>query len=146
MPTLSENRRARFDYEALETFEAGLVLAGYEVKAAKAGRAQIAGAHVMRRGTELFLENAAIAPYQPKNVPEGYNEKRARKLILSRKEIDFLIGKLREKGLTIIPLELYTKSALVKVKIALARPKKKGDKREAIIKKTVERDIRRGIR
>jgi len=141
---LAVNRRARFDYEILEKFEAGLKLAGHEVKSARAGKVSLKGAFVTIHQGEAYLTNAHISPYQPKNIPPSYDPTRPRKLLLKKKELKSLIGK--QKGLTIIPLKIYTKRHLIKLEIALAKGKKKIDKREVIKKREAERMIRRVMR
>jgi len=110
MKVLAENKRARFDYQILETFEAGIVLNGQEVKAAKEGKASLKGAFLVFKGEEPYLINANIPPYQPKNAPPDYDPERARKVLLKKREIKYLLGKSKEKGLTLIPLRLYTKA------------------------------------
>lgn len=143
MPTLATNKKASFDYQILETFEAGLVLAGFEVKSAKAGRAKLAGAHGIVRGEEIYIVGMHIPPYQAANTPPSYDPDQTRKLLLTKKEIGYLIGKSKEQGLTVVPLRVYTKRGLVKVEIGLARGKKKRDKREAIRKREDKRHIER---
>lgn len=145
MAVFAINKRASFDYEILETFEVGLELKGFEVKSIAAGRANLSGAHAILKGNEVWLLNLDIPPYQPSNTPEAYDSKRTRKLLLNRAEINQLIGRTKEKGLTLIPLKLYNKHGRIKVEIGLARSKKKGDKREAIKKRDVEREIRKSI-
>jgi len=137
------NRRARFDYQILEIFEAGLSLTGFEVKAIKNGRVDITNAFVVPRGEELFLINAHIAPYQTQNVPGGYDFARSRKLLLHKKEINYLIGKAKQAGLTLVPLRLYNRRGLVKLELAVAKGKKKADKREAIRRREAEREMGR---
>lgn len=145
MAVFAINKRASFDYEILETLEAGLKLKGYEVKSIAAGRANLSGAHAVLKGNEVWLLNLDIPPYQPGNTPEAYDSKRTRKLLLNRAEINQLIGRTKEKGLTLVPLKLYNKNGRIKVEIGLARSKKKGDKREAIKKRDTEREIRKSI-
>jgi len=146
MKQLGENRKAYFNYEILEKFQAGLVLQGHEVKSIKLGRAQIAGSYVVPKGQELWLVGATIPPYQPKNTPASYNPGRSRKVLLKKKEIDFLFGKVKERGLTLLPLRVYTiDKGNIKVEIALAKGKKKWDKREAIRKREVAREIRQAL-
>jgi len=142
MSEISVNKRALFDYEILETFEAGLVLRGHEVKSIALGRANLSGAHASVRGDEVWLLNMDVPPYQPGNMPEHYDSKRTRKLLLSRSEIAALIGRTKEKGLTLVPLKLYSKSAKFKLLLGLARSRKKSDKREAIRKRETDREIR----
>lgn len=144
MADLAENKRARFDYEILETYEAGIELFGFEVKAIRTGKLNLSGSYVIIRGEEAYLINADLAPYQPLNTPEGYDSKRTRRLLLKRKEIKELMGRVKESGLTILPLNVYTKGTLIKLKIGLGKPKKKKDKRETIKKREVEREMRRG--
>lgn len=140
--TIAENRRARFDYEIAETYEAGIELAGHEVKSAKGGRLQIAGAHVIIRGGEAWLVNAHIPPYQPGNTPPDYEEARARRLLLSRGEIKELQGALVDKSRHVIPLRAYLKHGLIKIELGLGRSRRKSDKREAIKKRAHQREIR----
>lgn len=143
MPELAENKRARFDYEILETFEAGIELFGHEVKSIRAGRLNLSGSYVIVRGEEAYLINADLPPYQPLNTPSDYDPKRARRLLLRREEIKELIGRVKESGLTILPLNVYTKGSLIKLKIGLGKPKKKSDKREAIKRRETDREMRR---
>lgn len=145
MSVFAEHSRARFDYEILETYEAGVVLKGFEVKAVKSGRCNLGGAFVVPRGNELWLVNADIPPYQPMNTPAGYDFKRSRRLLLHKKEIARLIGKKNE-GLTILPLKLYTKGRILKLEIGLGRRRKKTDKRDVIRKREVEREIERTLK
>ncbi len=142
MSSIAENRRAHFDYEIKETHEAGIELRGYEVKSAKAGHFQIAGARVLIRGGEAWLVNSHIPPYQPKNTPEGYEEDRARRLLLTKDEIKSFSGKLQEKAQFLIPLRAYLKSGFIKVELGLGRTKKKSDKREVLKKRAHEREMR----
>lgn len=143
MSILLENRKARFNYEIMETFEAGLSLKGWEVKSLKNKRGSMIGSRVLVRGNEAFLVGFDIPPYQPNNMPSNYEEQRTLKLLLNKKEIKYLDGKLSQKGLTIVPLKCYTKNNLIKVEIALVKGKKKFDKREEIKKRDTERDIAR---
>lgn len=142
MHEYAKNRRALFDYEILETYDAGIELKGHEAKAVKSGRVTIAGAYAALKNSEAFLINADIPPYQPANTPSGYDPKRTRKLLLNRAEIKELSGRTREKGLTLVPLSVYNKRRFVKVKIGLGRAKKKKDKRETIKKRDAEREAR----
>ena len=142
---LAHNRQAGFRYEIMEKFEAGIELRGFEVKAIKTGRINLAGAHVIVRGNEIYLINADIAPYQPKNTPADYDARRARRLLLTKKEIAELSVVERQKRLTIIPISVYSDKGKIKVEIAIARGKKKYDKRETIKKREVNRQIRRTL-
>jgi len=142
MPDIAENRRARFDYEIEATFEAGIELRGYEVKSAKGGHFQIAGARVLIRGEEAWLVNAHIPPYQPKNMPGDYEEDRARRLLLTKDEIKQLTGSLHEKGRVLVPLRAYLKNGFIKISLGLGRTKLKSDKREALKKRAHMREMR----
>ena len=144
MIVYAQNKKAVFDYEILEKFEAGIELRGHEVKSIKSGKVSLTGSYVKVFGNEIFLLGAIVSPYQPRNVPKDYDEQRDRKLLLTKKEIDYLIGKQKERGLTIVPTKLYNKGGKVKLEIGVARGKKKYDKRETIKKRDVERRLRRG--
>jgi len=137
----AENRKARFDYEILETFEAGLVLSGAEVKSIKNDRMNLTGSYLNFHNSELYLIGAFIAPYQPKNQPTDYDPYRSRKLLLRKKELVSLIGKIKPRGLTLIPLKAYNKGRRIKLEFAVARGKKQYDKREVIMKREVARKI-----
>ncbi len=139
------NRRAYFDYAILETYEAGIELFGFEVKAIKTGRMSLAGAFALIRGGEAWLLNATIPPYQPKNTPADYDHARARRLLLHKSEIKKLIGAGAQKGLTLVPLRVYTKQRKIKISIGLGRHKKKEDKRETIKRRQAEREIGRSL-
>ena len=146
MGEISVNRRAYFDYEILDTYEAGIELRGFEVKAVKSGRINLAGSFAVIKDNEAWLLNTTISPYQAKNTPTDYDPTRSRRLLLHRSEIKELIGGSAQKGLTIVPLRVYTKHNRVKILIGLARHKKKGDKRELIKKRETEREIRRELK
>lgn len=147
MKPLSENRRARFDYEILETIEAGLVLKGFEVKAAKIGRMQITGSHVIIQKGAPVLIGSQISPYQAKNTPEDYDPQRIRKLLLNKREIARLVGLSRERGLTIVPLRVYTSSrGILKLECGISRGKKEHDKREKIKERETQREIERALK
>lgn len=139
------NREARSKYEFLDSWDAGLVLSGAEVKAAKAGRMNLKGAYVTHENDELWLKKAHISAWQNENQP-GYEPERPRKILLKRQEIDSIMGKLKEKGLTIVPEKVYSKSGLLKVKVSLARGLKKHDKREKIKKRDLDRQAARTMR
>lgn len=141
---IAENRRARFDYDVRETFEAGIELQGHEVKSAKSGRLQIAGGRVLIRGGEAWLMGAHIPPYQAGNTPPDYEEDRARRLLLSKDEIRALQGALIDKSAHLIPLRAYLKHGLIKIELGLARSRRKSDKRETLKKRTHQREMRRG--
>jgi SsrA-binding protein len=146
MPVLAQNRNARFDYEVLKKIEAGLVLSGQEVKAIRSGRISLRGSYVVVKNNEVFLIGCLIPAYQPKNAGPGYNPNRTRKLLLKKAEIKSLIGKTKLKGLTLVPLRVYTVGGLIKIEIALARGKKKSDKRETIRKREAAREIGRRLK
>ncbi|MDP3771944.1 MAG: SsrA-binding protein SmpB [bacterium] len=146
MTDLSVNRRAAFDYEILDTYEAGMELFGFEVKAILGGRMTLAGAFVIIKNAEAWLLNASITPLQPKNTPLSYQPDRSRRLLLHKAQIRELIGKTSQKGLTIIPLKVYTSHNRIKVLIGLARHKKTGDKRETIKKREAGREIVRTLK
>lgn len=146
MKVLAQNKKASYNYEILEKFEAGLVLTGQEVKSIKQGRMSIKGSYVMPRGNELFLMGSTVPPYQPLNTPIDYNEQRPRKLLLKREQIKYLIGKSKQGGLTLVPLRVYTKNGLIKLEFAVAKGKKKKDKREQIKKRQAEREMSRELK
>jgi len=126
---IAENRRARFDYFIEERLEAGLVLEGWEVKAMRAGRAQVAEAYVIVRNNEAFLIGAHIAPLSTASTHKVADPVRTRKLLLNRSELDHLIGAVERRGYTLVPLELYWKHGRAKLQIGLAKGKQKHDKR-----------------
>ncbi|HSG13805.1 MAG TPA: SsrA-binding protein SmpB [Gaiellaceae bacterium] len=142
---IADNRRARRDYELLERFEAGLVLTGSEVKSARAGKVQLGQAYADIRGGEAWLVGASIAEYA-QGGRWGHEPDRDRKLLLHRAEIDSLYGKVREKGLTLVPTRMYFKDGRVKVEIALARGRERGDKRRVLAERDAQRQIERALR
>ena len=140
-----DNRRARHDYQLLERFEAGIVLSGTEVKALREGRASLQQAYADVRDAEVWLVGAHIAPYE--TAPAGaHDPDRDRKLLLHRKEIASLIGKVKERGLTLVPTKLYFKDGRVKLELALARGKEQRDKRRDIAKREADRAIERALK
>lgn len=143
MESYLDNPKARFDYEVLEKFDAGIELFGFEVKSVRAGRGSIAGTHIIVRGGEVFIIGMRIDPYQPGNTDPAYQPDRTRKLLLTKKEIRELEETDSKKGLTLVPLSLYNKNGKVKVAFAVARGKKQFDKRETIKKRDTDRDLRR---
>ena len=142
---IADNRRARFDYELLERVEAGVVLTGSEVKAARAGGVQLGQAYADIRGGEAWLIGASIAEYAP-GAAFTHEPERDRKLLLHRQEIDSLYGKVREKGLTLVPTRMYFKDGRVKVEVALARGRERVDKRRAIADREAKRQMERAFR
>lgn len=144
MPDFATNPRARFDYDILETIEAGVVLRGSEVKSIKTGKASIKGAYVRIIAGAPWLVGASIPPYQPGNTPPEYREQADRKLLLSRQQVATLLGLAQAHGVSLVPLRLYAKNGLIKLEIGIARGKKKYDKRESLKKKDVQRSKERG--
>lgn len=143
MKIIATNKRAYFDYEILEIYEAGLELFGHEVKAIKTGHINLGGSFIVIRGEEAWLLNAQIPPYQPKNTPKDYEPDRTRRLLLHKREIKELIGKSSQKGLTLVPLRVYNKRNKLKLEFGIARHKKKEDKREYIKERESKREINR---
>ncbi len=143
---LIENKKAFFNYEILETYEAGVELFGYEVKSIRKSMGSLDGSHVSIKGNEVFLVGMLVSPYQEKNTPEEYNPRRERKLLLKKNEVEKMIKDLGGKGLTIVPIKLYSKNSKIKVEIALVRGKKKYDKRETIKKRDIERELGRTLK
>ena len=141
----ASNPKASFDYEILETIEAGIALEGQEVKSIKNGGASIKGSYVKIINEEPFLIGAIVSPYQPANTPKNYDPQRSRKLLLSKKEIINLTDESKASRVTLVPIKLYGKKGLIKLLIGVARGKKKYDKRESIKKKDVARAKQRGI-
>lgn len=146
MKVLAENKKAYFKYEILEKFEAGVILIGQEVKSIKSGRINLAGSYVVIRDEEPYLIGCHIPAYQPKNAPPDYNPERSRELLLRKSEIKYLIGKSKQKGLTLVPLRVYTKRGKIKIEFAVVKGKRKIDKRELIKKREAERRIRRVLK
>lgn len=136
------NQKAFYDYEILDRFEAGINLIGSEVKAIRLGHVDLSGSFVRIRGSEAYLINAKIYPYEYAR-PEGYDLKRTRKLLLHKKEIISLKGKIEASSLTIVPISLYTTHTIIKAELALAKPKKKANKKESIKRKDIDRDTER---
>ena len=143
MTTYVSNKKARFDFEFLEEFEAGAILAGHEVKAIRTGKAHLTGSYVLIRGGEAFLVGASISPYQVANTPRDYDPERVRKLLLHQKELNQLERESEQSRLTVVPLQWYSKNGKIKLKIALARGKKKQDKRETLKERDSKRDLQR---
>jgi SsrA-binding protein len=142
---IAENRRARFDYELLDRFEAGVVLTGTEVKSLRQGRATIAQAYAEVRDGEAWLHGAEIAVYDHGNTA-NHEPMRPRKLLLHRRELDRLYGTIKEKGLTLVPTRLYFKDGRVKAEIALAKGKELRDKRRTVADRDARRQIERELK
>ena len=143
MPELVRNKKATFNYEILERFEAGAELFGYEVKSLRNGRGKLDGAHVVVRGGEAYLVGANIPAFQPANAPKEYDSERPRRLLLTGKELKALIGLDATKALTLVPISWYTKKNRIKLSFASVRGKKKIDKRETIKSRETKRSIER---
>jgi SsrA-binding protein len=139
------NRRARYDYHLLDKFETGIALSGAEVKSVKAGKMSLAESFVKLLEGEAWLVNAYINPYAYADNRD-YDPRRSRKLLLHKNELLKLTQQTKEKGLTIVPLSCYTRSRQIKLEIALARGKKKADKREAKRKKALEREVQQALK
>jgi SsrA-binding protein len=142
---ITVNRRARHDYHIDETIEAGLVLSGSEVKSLRAGKAQLKDSYGRIKNGEIWLVNAHISEYRP-SAQFGHEPTRARKLLLHKREIERLMGKIKERGLTLVPLRLYFKRGRAKVELGLARGKKLYDKRAAIKERETQREMDRAAR
>ncbi|MFA4831225.1 MAG: SsrA-binding protein SmpB [Patescibacteria group bacterium] len=146
MPVYATNKKANFDYEILDTFEAGLVLTGNEVKSIRTGNIKLTGGYITFHGKNAMLTNVHIPKYKYSNFTTNFDPERSKNLLLKKKEIDYLKGKSQEKGLTIIPLLLYTAGRRLKLKIGVGRGKKKHDKRRIIKKRELDREVRRAIK
>ena len=139
--TVAQNRRARFEYQILETTEAGVVLKGSEVKSVRQGKVDISDCFATLKDGEVWLHNMHVAAYQNAGL-FNHNPRRTRKLLLHKREIRKLIGKMRQKGLSLVPLRLYWKHGLAKVELAVAKGKRSFDKRETIKQRDQEREMR----
>jgi SsrA-binding protein len=146
MQSLIINKKAAFNYEILDRYEAGVVLQGYEVKALRAGKAHLNSAYVLIRNGEVFLRNAYIAYFQEANTPKQYHPEHERKLLLHSSEIKEIEKKLNTAGLTVIPIKWYNKKRNIKIEIALVRGKKKTDKRQDLKKRDAKREIERTLK
>ena len=144
--SLISNKKAHFNYEILERYQAGIELLGPEVKALRASHGSLEGSHVTVRGGEAFLIGMSVNPYQVGNMPKGYDATRNRRLLLTKTEIAELGTQESKKGLTIVPLSVYNKGHKLKVEIAIVKGKKSHDKRETIKKREAERDVMRDIK
>lgn len=143
---VSDNRQARYLYEILETYEAGIALAGTEVKSIRAGKVNLRDGYAFIRNGEAWLSNVHISPYQAGGEYFNHEPRRVRKLLLHRREINKLIGQVEQQGLTLVPLKMYFKRGRVKVSIGLAKGKKLYDKRETIKRRQDEREIARAMK
>lgn len=146
MPVLATNRYAFHEYEILETVEAGMVLSGQEVKSVRGGHINLKAAYAAITGGELWLLNAHISAYSHAGVIPGYEPTRTRKLLVRRRELDRLIGKLHEHGLTLVPLKVYTSKSRLKIELGLGRGKQKFEKRDLLKKRAAEKEIRHHLK
>ena len=146
MPMIVKNKKGLHNFEVLEKLETGIVLTGQEVKSVKQGHFHLDGSYVRLKKGEVWLIGAEIPKYKLAGTLADYNPKRDRKLLLRKKEIKYLIGKSEEKGLTLIPISVYTKRSKIKLEIGIARGKKKHDKRESIKKREDDRKIARAMK
>jgi len=145
-PISIENRQAKFDFEILERFEAGLALLGGEVKQIQAGRMNLTGSIIRFDKGKLALMNADIPPYQPGNSAKDYDQKRSRLLLLKKSEMIKIADYLSQKTLTIVPISVYNKGNLIKLSLGVGRKRKKSDKRDVIKKRETSREIQRNLR
>lgn len=143
--TLATNHKAHYQYFIQDKEEAGIALVGSEIKSVRAGRVSLSEAFIRPQDGELWLRNAHIAHYEPSGI-SGHEPTRPRKLLMHRRQIKLITGKVAEKGLTIVPLRIYLKGNRAKVELALAKGKKLYDKREVITRREVERDMRRMVK
>lgn len=141
---IAKNRKARHDYHILDTYEAGIALTGSEIKSVRAGQVNLRDGYATIKDDEMWLYNVHISAYEQANR-ENHDPRRTRKLLLHRREISGLVGKLREKGLTLIPLRVYLKKSLAKVELGLAQGKKQYDKRATLKEKEAQRQINRAL-
>ena len=146
MAPLLENKKVRLRFESLETFAAGIELFGFEVKSLRAKLGSLEGSRVVVRGGEAFLTGMTIPPYQMANAPKDYDPERARRLLLSRKEIAELLDAESKKGLTVVPFEVYNKGRYLKVRIDIVRGKNKADRREDIKRLEAKKEADRAMR
>ncbi len=143
---VAENRRARHDYHIEESLEAGIALTGSEIKSVRAGRVNLRGSYAKVMGEEVVLYDMHISPYEQSGTYFNHEPMRPRKLLLHRREIKRLLGLVRQKGLTLVPLRVYIKGRYAKVELGVARGKKLYDKREDIAKREAQRDIERAVK
>ena len=144
--TVASNRRARHDYAIEETFEAGMVLTGAEVKSLRGGRASLQEAYARVRNNELWIEGLHIPPYEHSSTQrQGYEPRKPRKLLMHRHEIERLLGKQKERGLTLVPMRIYFLRGRAKLELGLGRGKRQFEKREALAEREHQREIERGL-
>jgi SsrA-binding protein len=140
------NKKAGFNFEILEKIEGGIELTGFETKSIRSGKAKLDGSYIISNNNELFLKNIEISPYQPNNIPKDFQSIRLIKILITRKEISRLTQKTDKEGLTLIPLAIYPKGKKLKIEFALAKGKKKSDKRQTIKKREDEIEIHRALK
>ncbi len=145
MKSIAKNKKAYFDYEILEDFEAGIMLRGHEVKAARAGKVNLKGSHVIVKDEGVFVQGMHVGMYEQANLT-SYDPYRPRQILLHAKERDQLVRAENESGSTVIPLEMYLKKGLIKLKIGIVRGKKKHDKRHGLKQKSQDRDVQRALK
>ncbi len=143
---LIEHKKVRLEYELLEEFEAGLELLGFEVKSLRAKHGKLEGAHIVIRGGEAYIVGMSIPPYQPSNTPASYDPEHTRRLLLTQKELLTLADFEGQKGLTIVPISVYNKGSKLKLRIAVARGRKKYDKRAVMKERDTKREIDRTLK
>lgn len=146
MADLVRHKKASMNYEFIDQYEAGMELFGFEVKSLRNGQGSLEGAYVVVRGGEAYLIGASIPPYQQANTPQSYDPERSRRLLLTKKEIGELLGAESQKGLTVVPISVYSKGRTLKLRLAIARGKKKFDKRETLKARDAKRDIERELK
>lgn len=144
--SLVNNKTVHLNYEILETYTAGIELFGFEVKSLRLKRGSLEGAYILTKGTDVYLINADIPPYQVNNTPGSYNSRRDRKLLLTRKEALELYQKRNNAGLTVVPISMYNKGRVIKIDIGIARGKNKRDKRDDLKRKDAKREIERTLK
>lgn len=144
--SLISNGKIHFDYEILDKFKAGIELSGQEVKSLRLKRGSLEGSRVLIRGKEAYVINMEIPAYQPNNNKEGYDDRRTRRLLLTKDEIEKISNQISKKGLTIVPISVYNIGRYIKVDIAIVRGKKRFDKREVIKKRESDIEIRRSLK
>jgi len=145
MTEFAYNRKARFDYNILENFEVGLVLFGWEVRSIKSGRVDLSDSYALVKNNEAYLLNCHIYPSQPLNIPAGHKPDRTRKVLITRRELNQIIGRLQSERLTLVPIRLYNKGDFIKLTLALAKKSRVYEKRDKIKERETEREIKRSF-
>jgi len=144
--SLVANKKTTLNFEITETFDAGMELFGFEVKSLRKKQGKLEGAHIVVRGGEAYLVGASIPPYQPANTPESYEPERTRRLLLTKKELGKILEADGQKGLTIVPLSVYSKGRFLKLSLGIARGKKRFDKRQTLKERDTKREIDRTLK